>query len=240
MGGEIESACSKCVACLFQVLRTNPCIVEVDLGFCSLSITEDNGQLLVKMLTENNTLRSLELHVNPAIDDSGVFCVAKGLCHNTGLERLSLRGCGMTEKGAKSLAEMLMENRTLQSLNISYNELGDGGIAHVSNSLTVNSTLQELDIKSCNLTVDGFTVLVHSLSTNSSLSDLYLSGNTISDLGTHHIANLLKHNQGLKTIELRQCGITEIGQAKVEREREAANEIRGQQGLPQLNIEYSW
>ncbi|KAK5893223.1 hypothetical protein CgunFtcFv8_006116 [Champsocephalus gunnari] len=73
-------------------------------------------------------LRDLDLSTND-LKDSGVKLLCDGLS-NAGcrLERLSLSGCQVTEKGCTDLASALKSNPShLIELDLSYNSLGDSG-----------------------------------------------------------------------------------------------------------------
>ncbi len=209
---------------LLQGLRTNTSNVKVKLAGCSLRVTEDNGPLLEDMFRENTTLKVLNFHNNPDLLTSGLDYLGKGLCCCVGLVELSLSGCGVTGKEAKSLAKALMENNTVKSLDLSYSMLGNDGIFHISSSLKVNSTLQNLNLTNCSLFAMDIKVLVDSLLSNTSLLRLVLSHNLISDSGAAHIADLLKQNAriahvreltekyaGLTEVRLAKCNITDRG-----------------------------
>ena len=186
---------SQGLQCISQALITNSSLVELDLSYCKLVISEKNGPVISEMLLKNKTLKVLILSYNtdkgPAfadmlqqntslkqISDIGVSYIAEGLQINISLRRLDLLLSGITFVGAKYLSNMLMVNNSLTSLDISLNPaIGDKGVAHLAESLKKNRTLETLDIGSCNITDTGAASLTNALRTNNSLNKLYLSGN---------------------------------------------------------------
>ena len=79
-----------------EALTTNTSLIELNLRFCSLRITEENGPTLTEMLQKNKTLRELNLSVNK---DNQASFIIEGLKKNTTLKTLDLRHCSITDEG---------------------------------------------------------------------------------------------------------------------------------------------
>ena len=79
-----------------EALTTNTSLIELNLQFCSLRITEENGPTLTEMLQKNKTLRELNLSVNK---DNQASFIIECLKKNTTLKTLDLRHCSITDEG---------------------------------------------------------------------------------------------------------------------------------------------
>ena len=182
---------SQGLQCISQALITNSSLVELDLSYCKLVISEENCSVISEMLLRNKTLEVLILSFyntdsGPSFadlgqqntSDIGVLYIAEGLQKNTSLKRLGILLSGITFVGVKYLSNMLLVNNSLTSLDISLNPaIGDEGVSYLAESLNENKTLETLDIGSCNITDTGAASLTDALRTNNSLDKLYLSGN---------------------------------------------------------------
>ena len=82
-----------------KALTNNTSLIELNLSFCSLRITEENGPTLTEMLQRNKTLRVLDLSWNEAISDNQASFIVEGLKNNTTLKTLDLRWCSITDEG---------------------------------------------------------------------------------------------------------------------------------------------
>ena len=133
---------SHCV-CLGQLLR-HPihCQIEMlELRVCSL--TSDGVGEVVSGLSDNHTLRKLDLNWNQ-IGSEGAVAVATMLTTNSSLESLYLTRCGIGSSGGVELGAALERNKTLRHLNLSFNALGDCGVRGLCVGLENNSSLEEL------------------------------------------------------------------------------------------------
>ena len=137
---------SHCV-CLGQLLR-HPihCQIEkLNIGGCSL--TSDGVGEVVSGLSDNTTLRELDLSCNQ-IGSEGAVSVATMLKTNSSLERLNLSWCGIGSRGGVELGAALERNKTLRYLELSWNALGDDGVRGLCVGLENNSSLEELRLYS--------------------------------------------------------------------------------------------
>ena len=137
---------SHCV-CLGQLLR-HPIhckIEELNLSCCRM--TSDEVGEVMSALSDNHTLRVLDLSHN-CIGLEGVVAVATLLKRNSSLERLCLDSCSIGSSGGVELGAALERNKTLRVLELSGNPIGDDGVRGLCAGLENNSSLEELDLRS--------------------------------------------------------------------------------------------
>ena len=133
---------SHCV-CLGQLLR-HPIhckIEELYLRWCSM--TSDGVGEVVSGLSDNHTLRELDLSDNH-IGSEGAVAVATMLKRNSSLETLRLAECSIGSSGGVELGVALERNKTLRVLGLSWNAIGDDGVRGLCVGLENNSSLEEL------------------------------------------------------------------------------------------------
>ena len=106
-------------------------------------ITSDGIREVMCKLSDNHTLRELDLNFNP-IGSEGAYVIATVLKKNRSLERLYLDRCGIDSRGGVELGATLQSNKTLKQLRLSDNALGDDGVKGLSAGLENNSSLEEL------------------------------------------------------------------------------------------------
>ena len=135
---------SHCV-CLGQLLR-HPIHCQIEkLDICGCSLTSDGVGEVVSGLSDNTTLRELDLWWNQ-IGSEGAVAVATMLKTNSSLERLNLHWCGIGSRGGVELGAALERNKTLRCLDLSWNTLGDDGVRGLCVGLGNNSSLEELKL----------------------------------------------------------------------------------------------
>ncbi len=193
---------------LLKCLKTNMSVFLLKMFDCNLTITKDNGPLLEEMLRENRTLQELDLSGNP-IRASGLGYISKGLKHNTGLVKLSLKGCSVrvTEDNGPLLEEMLRENKTLQELDLTLCPIRASGLSYIAKGLKHSTGLVKLSISWCSASVteDNGPLLEEMLRMNRTLQALDLSDCSIHASGLGYITKGLKHNTGLVKLSLKGC-----------------------------------
>nr|XP_014351344.1 PREDICTED: ribonuclease inhibitor-like [Latimeria chalumnae] len=160
------SLTSGCCEALCSFLKQNQSLRDLDLSFNKiedLGMSEickaDNNQLqklslnscsltsgcceaLCSFLKQNQSLRELDLASNK-IKDSGLSEICKA--DNNQLQKLSLWGCGLTDRCCKDLASVLHTNQTLTELNLGWNALLDSGVREICAALKdPNCKLQTL------------------------------------------------------------------------------------------------
>ncbi len=189
---------------LLQALGTNTSVVQLQMQSCNMTITKDNGPLLVEMLQENRTLKELDLAGNP-ISPTALRYIVEGLRHNTGLVKLLLGKCSLkvTEGDSPLLEEILKENRlVLKELDLADNPIGPTGLGYVAKGLRHNTGLVKLSLHLA-VTKENGPLLEEMLETNSTLMELDISESSgISDEGLLTLGKGLKANRGLTTLNL--------------------------------------
>ena len=93
--------CSKVLQSITDALITNTSLIKLDLRSCSLTITEENGPTLTRMLQRNKTLRELDLSRNSNLSDHQASFIINGLKENTTLKTLDLTACNFTDEGIR-------------------------------------------------------------------------------------------------------------------------------------------
>lgn len=67
----------------------------------------------------NKTLLNLNLDFNNTLTSDGVSGLAKGLKLNSTLQRLSLRFCGIDERGGKAISDILsFQKSSIKSIDL--------------------------------------------------------------------------------------------------------------------------
>ena len=133
---------SHCV-CLGQLLR-QPVHCQIEklvLNGCGL--TSDGVEEVVRGLSDNHSLRELDLS-EIHIGSEGVVTMAAMLKSNSSLETLNLSVCCIGSSGGVELGAALERNKTLRKLDLSGNALGDNGVRGLSAGLENNSSLKSL------------------------------------------------------------------------------------------------
>ncbi len=133
---------------LLQALRTNTSILLLQLDDCRLSINEDNGPLLVKMLKENRTLKELHLNSNRITDNELLTRLGEGLKRNKGLRTLTLkRLIRVTTEGWKQFVLCLKDNDLLTKLDLGYigRELSSSVLCREVESINETRRLRRLE-----------------------------------------------------------------------------------------------
>ena len=133
---------SHCV-CLGQLLR-QPVHCQIEklvLNGCGL--TSDGVEEVVRGLSDNHSLRELDLS-EIHIGSEGVVTMAAMLKSNSSLETLNLSVCCIGSSGGVELGAALERNKTLKKLDLSGNALGDNGVRGLSAGLENNSSLKSL------------------------------------------------------------------------------------------------
>ena len=133
---------SHCV-CLGQLLR-HPLHCKIEkLYLIRCSLTSDGVGEVMSGLSDNHTLRVLNLNYNQ-IRSEGAVTIATMLKTNSSLETLDLDGCSIDSSGGVELGITLERNKTLRVLSLSVNALGDDGVRGLIVGLENNSSLEEL------------------------------------------------------------------------------------------------
>ena len=180
---------------LLQALEQNTRITSLNLH--SNFINHTGAASISRFLSTNSRLKQLILNENHCIGDEGAHELALALCHNSTLEVLSLKSCGVGQAGAERFATPLSsQNTSLKVLNLCGNvDIGDNAVEMIARGLKSNSSLQQLDLSSCGVTDEGCDHLADALSSNTSLTHLILHRNTVSNGGAGSLAQALTKNR---------------------------------------------
>ena len=118
---------------LFVVLWLQ-CVCMITTGAISIS----------KMMMVNHSLQHLRMNDNN-IGDDGISAIA-GALGNCKINKLCVRGCGITLTGAKSLAVALSSNHTIRALRLWYNPITVEGALLIVKSAVDNTVCQYVGI----------------------------------------------------------------------------------------------
>ncbi|XP_066237683.1 leucine-rich repeat-containing protein 45 isoform X3 [Saccopteryx leptura] len=138
------------------------------------SLTLDTCRALGDLLQKETLLTELILS-DCMLSEEGVTLLLQGLCTNTVLRFLDLKGNNLQATGAKTLGKLLRQNKSIQSLTLEWNNLGTWE--------------------------DAFATFCRALVGNDALRQLDLRNNQISHQGTEELALALKSNTGLQQLE---------------------------------------
>eukprot|EP00804_Cyclotella_cryptica_P002641 CCRYP_010446-RA/>CCRYP_010446-RA protein AED:0.08 eAED:0.06 QI:0/0/0/0.5/1/1/2/0/357 len=137
----------------------------------------------------NTTLRSLVLDFNRTLASDGVAALCKGLATNSTLKKLSLKHCGIDEKGGSPLSKMLQFKKLgLILLDLTGNSLGAVGLADLCVGLLNNSSLTTLRLAENSIgrseeDMKSLKIFADVLSKNTSLTAIDLLHNRIGSEG---------------------------------------------------------
>ncbi|NXF89075.1 LRC45 protein, partial [Eubucco bourcierii] len=138
------------------------------------------------------------------LSEEGVKLLLHGLCSNSTVKSLDLKGNNLRTVGAEALGKLLQQNRSIRSLNLEWNNLGvwEEGFSFFCQGLGANSILQRLDLRNNQINHQGAGELAMALKQNASLQELDLRWNNIGLLGGRALLNCLHSNKTLKKLEL--------------------------------------
>uniref|UniRef100_A0A8D2PQ28 Leucine rich repeat containing 45 n=1 Tax=Zosterops lateralis melanops TaxID=1220523 RepID=A0A8D2PQ28_ZOSLA len=127
-----------------------------------------------------------------------------GLCSNTTVKSLDLKGNNLRSVGAEALGKLLRQNKSIRSLTLEWNSLGlwEEGFSFFCQGLRANNVLQRLDLRNNQINHQGAGELAMALTHNTSLQELDLRWNNIGLLGGRALVNCLHSNKTLKRLEL--------------------------------------
>ncbi|XP_064379012.1 leucine-rich repeat-containing protein 45 isoform X2 [Dromaius novaehollandiae] len=138
------------------------------------------------------------------LSEEGVKLLLHGLCSNTTVKFLDLKGNNLRIIGAEALGKLLRQNKSIRSLILEWNSLGlwEEGFSFFCQGLGANSFLQRLDLRNNQINHQGAGELAMALKRNASLQELDLRWNNIGLLGGRALLNCLHSNKTLKRLEL--------------------------------------
>ncbi|XP_075375051.1 leucine-rich repeat-containing protein 45 isoform X2 [Mycteria americana] len=138
------------------------------------------------------------------LSEEGVKLLLHGLCSNTTVKSLDLKGNNLRTVGAEALGKLLRQNKSIRSLILEWNSLGvwEEGFSFFCQGLGANNFLQRLDLRNNQINHQGAGELAMALKQNTSLQELDLRWNNVGLLGGRALLNCLHSNKTLKRLEL--------------------------------------
>ncbi|XP_061471928.1 leucine-rich repeat-containing protein 45 [Rhineura floridana] len=141
---------------------------------------------------------------NCMLSEEGAKLLLHGLCSNTVVKSLDLKGNNLRAVGAEALGKLLRQNKTIRSLTLEWNNLGvwEESFAIFCEGLGANCHLQCLDLRNNQINHQGAGELSMALKVNSNLQELDLRWNNIGLLGGRALLNCLRNNRALRQLGL--------------------------------------
>lgn len=138
------------------------------------------------------------------LKEDGIKSILLGLCGNSTVKTLSLKGNSIQSSSTHALAKMLRHNTTIARLSLEWNNLGlcPGSFSSFCEALGSNSTLQYLDLRSNQLGIDCATHLARAMARNCSILTLDVRWNSMSTAGGKALLESLHHNKTLSKLNL--------------------------------------
>ncbi|XP_016368745.1 leucine-rich repeat-containing protein 45 [Sinocyclocheilus rhinocerous] len=177
-------------------------------GSCRLdlrgqSITVDTCSVLGRVL-QNDAVFTEILLSDCMLSEEGVKLLLNGLCSNTTVKVLDLKGNNMRGTGAEALGQLLVRNKILRRLVLEWNALGmwEEGFAVFCEGLASNTSLSQLDLRNNQINHQGAAELCLALKRTSTLQELDLRWNNIGLLGGRSILEAMQQNRALIKLEM--------------------------------------
>ncbi|XP_016348614.1 leucine-rich repeat-containing protein 45 [Sinocyclocheilus anshuiensis] len=177
-------------------------------GSCRLdlrgqSITVDTCSVLGRVL-QNDAVFTEILLSDCMLSEEGVKLLLNGLCSNTTVKVLDLKGNNMRGTGSEALGQMLVRNKILRRLVLEWNALGmwEEGFAVFCEGLASNTSLSQLDLRNNQINHQGAAELCLALKRNSTLQELDLRWNNIGLLGGRSVLEAMQQNRALIKLEM--------------------------------------
>ncbi|XP_053150443.1 leucine-rich repeat-containing protein 45 [Hemicordylus capensis] len=173
------------------------------LDFATQSLSVDTCGALGKLLMDE--LQFTEVMLSDCmLSEEGAKLLLHGLCCNTVVKSLDLKGNNLRAVGAEALGKLLRQNKSIRSLTLEWNNLGvwEESFALFCAGLGANSSLQRLDLRNNQINHQGAGELSMALKNNSTLQELDLRWNNIGLLGGRALLNCLHSNRALRQLEL--------------------------------------
>ncbi|TSK14497.1 Leucine-rich repeat-containing protein 45 [Bagarius yarrelli] len=179
-----------------QELRAGASETKLDLS--GQSLTVESCSILGKTL-QNDTHFTQLILCDCMLSEEGSKLLLKGLCSNTTVKLLDLKGNNLRGAGAEALGKMLVRNKTLQRLVLEWNTLGmwDEYFSVFCEGLASNNSLIQLDLRNNQINHKGAAEIALALKSNLVLQELDLRWNNIGLLGGRALLEALQQNRSL-------------------------------------------
>ncbi|XP_042876833.1 leucine-rich repeat-containing protein 45-like isoform X2 [Penaeus japonicus] len=138
------------------------------------------------------------------LEEDGLKSILLGLCGNSSVKTLSLKGNSVQGNGTHAVAKMLRHNNTLTRLSLEWNNLGlcAETFAVFCEAVGNNSALQYLDLRSNQLGTDAAIHIARALTKNNTVIAIDIRWNSLGAAGGKTILESLHHNRSLKKVDL--------------------------------------
>ncbi|EHB09351.1 Leucine-rich repeat-containing protein 45 [Heterocephalus glaber] len=177
------------------------------LDLAGQSLTVDTCRALGKLL-QNQTVWTELVLSDCMLSEEGATLLLQGLCANTVVRLLDLKGNNLRAAGAEALGKLLRQNQSVQSLTLEWNNLGtwEDAFATFCRGLAANRALRQLDLRNNQISHKGAEELALALQGNTTLQQLGflldLRWNNIGLLGGRSLVNCLPSNRTLWRLDL--------------------------------------
>lgn len=174
---------------------------RLDLATQSLSV--DTCAVLGRVLS-NDVLFTEVMLSDCMLSEEGVKLLLHGLCSNTTVKVLDLKGNNMRAVGSEALGKLLRQNKSIRRLTLEWNALGMWGEAFsiFCEGLGSNEALKQLDLRNNQINHQGAGELAMALKRNTTLQELDLRWNNIGLLGESALLESLQQNRTLLQLEM--------------------------------------
>ncbi|XP_014035238.1 leucine-rich repeat-containing protein 45 isoform X1 [Salmo salar] len=174
---------------------------RLDLRGHSLSV--DTCAVLGKVLHKDTLFTELALS-DCMLTEEGAKLLLNGLCANTTVKVLDLKGNNLRSTGAEALGKLLVRNKTLCRLVLEWNALGmwEEAFSVFCEGLATNACLTQLDLRNNQINHQGASELCLALKRNSTLQELDVRWNNIGLLGGRSFLEALQQNRTLTHLEM--------------------------------------
>ncbi|XP_030631184.1 leucine-rich repeat-containing protein 45 [Chanos chanos] len=174
---------------------------RLDLSGNSLSV--DTCSVLGRVLHKDTHFTEVILS-DCMLSEEGAKLLLNGLCSNTTVKVLDLKGNNLRGTGAESLGKLLVRNKTLRRLVLEWNALGiwDEAFTIFCEGLASNNCLTQLDLRNNQINHQGAAELALALKRNGTLQELDLRWNNIGLLGGRSFLEALQQNRTLVQLEM--------------------------------------
>ncbi|KAG9350314.1 hypothetical protein JZ751_026668 [Albula glossodonta] len=167
------------------------------------SLSADTCAVLGRVLQKDTLFTEVVLS-DCMLSEEGAKLLLNGLCSNTTVKVLDLKGNNMRGSGAETLGKLFVRNKTLRRLILEWNALGmwDEAFSIFCEGLGSNSSLTQLDLRNNQINHQGAAELSLALKRNNTLQELDLRWNNIGLLGSRSILEALQQNRTLVQLEM--------------------------------------
>ncbi|XP_067914277.1 leucine-rich repeat-containing protein 45 [Heterodontus francisci] len=174
---------------------------RLDLSTQSLSV--DTCAVLGKALTNDIVFTEILL-CDCMLNEEGARLLLYGLCVNTTIQTLDMKGNNLRAAGAEALGKLLRHNKSLKSLILEWNALGmwEEGFCVFCEGVRANKFLKHLDLRNNQINHQGVGELAMALKHNDKLEVLDLRWNNVGLLGGRALLGCLQQNKTLVRLEL--------------------------------------